>query len=114
VALALITRQRFERAEVSNGLNLNINRLDFNRLKHKCTESTEAEMTTVEWDMAEYEYRRYLSLKSLYLSVAPELRRAHALLCQTCRARRAKFRARNAVITHPRNLSDFQPDRLCL
>lgn len=53
-----------------NGLDLNVSRLDFKRLKHKYTESSEAEMTAVEWDAAEQEYRRFLTLKRFYPSVA--------------------------------------------
>lgn len=54
----------------ANGLDMSVSRLDFKRLKHKYTESSEAEMSTAEWDMAEEEYRRFLTLKSLYPSVA--------------------------------------------
>lgn len=52
------------------GLDLNVAKLDFERLKHKHTESSEAEMTAEEWDVAEKEYRRFLSLKSFYPSVS--------------------------------------------
>jgi hypothetical protein len=54
----------------ANGLDMNVNRLDFKRLKHKYTESSEAEMAAAEWDMAELEYRRFLTLKRFYPSVA--------------------------------------------
>ncbi|WOD11669.1 hypothetical protein RPW65_01970 [Pseudomonas sp. NyZ704] len=52
------------------GLEMNVSRLCFKRLKHKYTESLEAEMSGVEWDTAELEYRRFLTLKYLYPSVA--------------------------------------------
>ena len=52
-----------------NGLDMRVSRLDFERLKHKYTESSEAEMSAAEWDMAEQEYRRFLTLKSFYPSV---------------------------------------------
>ena len=54
----------------ANGLEMNVSRLDFKRLKHKYTESSEAEMSATEWDMAELEYRRFLTLKRFYPSVA--------------------------------------------
>ena len=54
----------------ANGLDINVNRLDFKRLKHKYTESSEAEMGSAEWDIAELEYRRFLTLKRFYPSVA--------------------------------------------
>jgi len=54
----------------ANGLDMNVSRLDFKRLKHKYTESSEAEMPAAEWDMAELEYRRFLTLKRFYPSVA--------------------------------------------
>lgn len=44
--------------------------LCFDRLKHKYTQTTEAEMTEQEWDFAEQEYRRFLTLKVLYPNVA--------------------------------------------
>jgi hypothetical protein len=53
----------------ADALDRNVSRLDFKRLKHKYTESSEAEMTATEWDIAELEYRRFLSLKCLYPSV---------------------------------------------
>lgn len=39
---------------------------DFERLKYKHTASHEAEMTPEEWDHAQREYQRFLSLKLLY------------------------------------------------
>ncbi|MFJ3522541.1 glycine-rich domain-containing protein [Pseudomonas sp. NPDC090203] len=54
----------------ANGLVLSVSLLDFTRLKHKYTKSSEAEMSASEWDLAEMEYRRFLSLKSFYPSVA--------------------------------------------
>ena len=40
--------------------------LNFERLKFKYTGSSEAEMSAKEWDFAEQEYRRFLSLKVMY------------------------------------------------
>lgn len=40
--------------------------IDFERLKYKNTVSREAEMTADEWDRAQLEYQRFLSLKMLY------------------------------------------------
>lgn len=54
----------------ANGLDMNVSRLDLKRLKHKYTESSEAEMSVPEWDMAELEYLRFLTLKHFYPSVA--------------------------------------------
>ena len=54
----------------TNGLDMNVSRLDFKRLKHKYTESSEAEMSAAEWDMTEQEYCRFLTLKRFYPSVA--------------------------------------------
>ncbi|WP_278350584.1 glycine-rich domain-containing protein [Marinobacter nauticus] len=68
------------------GLDLNVANLDFARLKHKYTESSEAEMTVEAWDVGEREYRRFLSLKSFYpyVSLVPtkivdEIWHAHIL-----------------------------------
>ena len=44
--------------------------LDFSRLRHKYTTGHEAEMTEVEWDKAELEYRRFLHLKQLYPGIS--------------------------------------------
>jgi len=52
------------------GLELNVSMLNFDRLKYKYTESSEAEMSAEEWDFAEQEYRRFLSLKAFYPSVS--------------------------------------------
>ncbi|HDY97732.1 MAG TPA: hypothetical protein ENH72_04495 [Pseudomonas sabulinigri] len=54
----------------ANGLDMNVSHLDFKRLKHKYTESSEAEMAASEWDMAELEYRRFLTLKRLYPTIS--------------------------------------------
>ncbi|MFP8966025.1 glycine-rich domain-containing protein [Pokkaliibacter sp. CJK22405] len=54
----------------ADGLEMQVSKLDFQRLKHKYTASSEAEMTVEEWDVAELEYRRFLSLKCFYPSVA--------------------------------------------
>ena len=52
-----------------NGLDVNVSRLDFKRLKHKYTQSSEAAMSEAQWDMAELEYRRFLTLKRIYPAV---------------------------------------------
>lgn len=48
------------------GLEPAVEALDFSRLRHKYTASSEAEMTEEEWDFGELEYRRFLSLKVCY------------------------------------------------
>lgn len=53
-----------------HGLDMNVSRLDFARLKHKYTSSSEAEMSVESWDKAEREYRRFLSLKAFYPAVS--------------------------------------------
>jgi len=53
-----------------SGLEMNVSKLDFKRLKHKYTQSSEAEMSHAEWDSAELEYRRFLTLKTLYPSIS--------------------------------------------
>ncbi|MBU3008595.1 glycine-rich domain-containing protein [Cobetia amphilecti] len=53
-----------------HGLDMNVSRLDFDRLKHKYTASSEAEMSVESWDKAEREYRRFLSLKAFYPAVS--------------------------------------------
>ncbi|MDH2299220.1 glycine-rich domain-containing protein-like [Cobetia sp. 29-18-1] len=53
-----------------HGLDMNVSRLDFARLKHKYTASSEAEMSVESWDKAEREYRRFLSLKAFYPAVS--------------------------------------------
>jgi len=50
-------------------LESQVTRLDLERLKHKYTASHEATMSVAEWDKAEREYRRFLTLKHLYPSV---------------------------------------------
>ncbi|WP_219932527.1 hypothetical protein [Microbulbifer sp. YPW1] len=44
--------------------------LDFARLKHKVTQTAEAEMTEEAWDKGEEEYRRFLTLKQMYPGVS--------------------------------------------
>ena len=44
--------------------------LDFTRLKHKMTDTSEAKITSDEWDSAEIEYRRFLMLKQIYPGVS--------------------------------------------
>lgn len=51
------------------GLESQIMGIDLERLKHKHTVSHEATMSVAEWDKAEREYRRFLTLKHLYPSV---------------------------------------------
>jgi hypothetical protein len=46
-----------------------VKNLNFDRLKHKETESTEASLSPDEWDAAEIEYRRFLTLKYFYRTV---------------------------------------------
>ncbi|KXJ55806.1 MAG: hypothetical protein AXW15_07535 [Neptuniibacter sp. Phe_28] len=40
--------------------------LDLSKLRHKYTDTDEKEMSVLEWDKAEREYRRFLSLKCWY------------------------------------------------
>lgn len=54
----------------ASGLELKVSQLNFKHLKHKYTASSEAEMTPDEWDFAEQEYRRFLTLKCFYPSIA--------------------------------------------
>ena len=49
-----------------NGLHPAVEALNFDRLKWKLCESGEAKMTKQECELAEREYRRYLTLKKLY------------------------------------------------
>lgn len=44
--------------------------LDFGRLKHKFTSTSDAGMTSEEWDTAESEYRRFLALKLIYPGIS--------------------------------------------
>jgi hypothetical protein len=53
-----------------SGLPFAVLALDFERLKHKYTASSEAEMSPEEWDVAEHEYRRFLALKVFYPGVS--------------------------------------------
>lgn len=54
----------------TNKLDPAVKSLDFKRLRHKYTSSSEAEMTEKEWDLGEREYRRFLSLKVYYPGVS--------------------------------------------
>ncbi|QSL93962.1 hypothetical protein JWV26_06275 [Ectopseudomonas toyotomiensis] len=54
----------------ADGLEMQVSLLDFARLKHKYTASSEAEMSAEQWEAAELEYRRFLTLKCLYPAVA--------------------------------------------
>lgn len=47
-----------------------VNTIGLKRLKHKMTQSPEAIVTEEEWDKAEFEYRRFLSLKQVYPGVS--------------------------------------------
>ncbi|PKH02129.1 hypothetical protein CXF72_13320 [Psychromonas sp. MB-3u-54] len=49
-------------------LNEKVSALDFERLKHKFTDTDEAEMAVEEWDAGQLEYQRFLTLKMLYPS----------------------------------------------
>jgi len=44
--------------------------LDFARLKHKVTQTADAEMTEESWDKGEKEYRRFLALKQMYPGIS--------------------------------------------
>ena len=50
----------------ANGIHSYVNTLNFDKLKWKLCESSEAEMTKEECALAEQEYRRYLTLKLLH------------------------------------------------
>jgi len=52
-----------------HGLHPSVESLDFERLKWKLCESGEAKMTKEECELAEQEYKRYLTLKKLYPGV---------------------------------------------
>ncbi|MEY8198125.1 MAG: hypothetical protein RPS47_02675 [Colwellia sp.] len=55
---------------VAKPLSSKVAALDFRRLRHKYTATSEAEMSEQEWDFAEQEYRRFLDLKVLYPGVS--------------------------------------------
>jgi len=60
-------------AEARKSVNFSVSAvktLDLGRLKHKMTESSEAEISEQEWDKAEVEYRRFLTLKQIYPGVS--------------------------------------------
>lgn len=50
----------------AEGLHPKVSALNFDRLKWKLCESAEAKMSQKQCDLAEREYRRYLTLKKLY------------------------------------------------
>lgn len=52
-----------------NAIDPAVQALNFDRLKWKLCESSESKMSKTECDIAEREYRRYLSLKKLYPGV---------------------------------------------
>jgi len=51
-------------------LHPKVSELDFVKLRHKYTQSDEAEMSERDWDKAEREYRRFLSLKCWYPGIS--------------------------------------------
>ncbi|WP_341708671.1 hypothetical protein [Halopseudomonas sp.] len=55
--------------QASDGLDIHVKHLDLQRLKHLHTDTPGAEMSITEWDTAELEYRRFLTLKRLYPGV---------------------------------------------
>lgn len=55
---------------VGQSLPPKVVKLNFDRLKHKMTDTEEAEMTPEEWDSAEVEYRRFLALKYMYPGIS--------------------------------------------
>jgi len=65
-----IAVQAMPSSAYSNLLTEDVSELNFQRLKHKMTETTEAEMTAEQWDEGELEYRRFLSLKQWYPGVS--------------------------------------------
>lgn len=72
--------------QADDGVDIDVRRLDLNRLKYLHTGTPDAEMSTAEWDIAELEYRRFLTLKRLYpgmtlipTKAADNLWRAHIL-----------------------------------
>lgn len=56
-----------------HNLSPEVAKLDFQRLKHKYTATAESDMSEEEWDLAEQEYRRFLTLKQLHpaMSLVP-------------------------------------------
>ena len=58
-------------AEINDSvLTAEVAALDFQRLKHKMTATSEAEMTGEVWDKGEKEYRRFLALKQMYPGIS--------------------------------------------
>jgi len=53
-----------------NQLAVEVSKLNFQRLKHKTTQTPDAEMSAEQWDKAEVEYRRFLSLKKWYPGIS--------------------------------------------
>ena len=56
--------------EPQSNLPKSVAQLNFDRLKHKYTQSDEASMSEYDWDKSEKEYRRFLALKMLYPETA--------------------------------------------
>ncbi|AKH22266.1 glycine-rich domain-containing protein [Sedimenticola thiotaurini] len=54
----------------TSGLPVVVQALDFERLKHKFTATSDAEMTPEEWYSTEHEYRRFLALKLFYPGIS--------------------------------------------
>lgn len=70
VILKQLSKQLVSVMQYPEALHPDIEALDLSRLRFKYTQTSEAEMTVEEWDMAELEYRRFLNLKLLYPGVS--------------------------------------------
>lgn len=68
--MTLVSVQTMPSSVNSNLLTDDVSELNFQRLKHKLTQTTEAEMTVEQWDAGELEYRRFLSLKQWYPGIS--------------------------------------------
>jgi hypothetical protein len=64
------TKAALQQSQKSQALHESVESLDFSRLRHKYTTSSEARMPETEWDSGELEYRRFLSLKAWYPSIS--------------------------------------------
>ncbi len=56
--------------DIKSNLPQAVAQLNFDRLKHKYTQSDEASMPEHDWDKSEKEYRRFLALKMLHPETA--------------------------------------------
>lgn len=63
---AIVSLAQVGRLNIVDELHPAVAALDLERLKFKYTASSEAEMSVEEWDEAEREYRRFLTLKACY------------------------------------------------